>query len=164
VPEKNDKVLVSFFEGNPEFPFIMGSMFHGKNGKGIGGGAGNHTKSMRDKSGTEVVLNDKDGSVNIKDKNGSDSKIKLDGSKNITIEAGKTISINIGENQAILNMDNDGNISITGTNNISLAVGGSLIEMKEKEISISGENINILGSKNHIKGNSTLNGGKVIIN
>ena len=164
VPEVDDKVLVSFFDGNPEFPFIMGSMFHGKNGKGIGGGAGNHVKSMRDKSGSEVVLNTQDGSATIKDKNGSDSNIKLDGNKNITIEAGKTTSINIGEGQALLKLDNEGNISVTGTKNISLAVGGSLIEMTEKAISISGEKINIYGSKNHIKGNSTLNGGKVIIN
>jgi uncharacterized protein involved in type VI secretion and phage assembly len=164
VPEVDDKVLVSFFDGNPEFPFIMGSMFHGKNGKGIGGGAGNHIKSMRDKSGSEVVLNTQDGSATIKDKNGSDSNIKLDGSKNITVEAGKTMSINIGEGQAVFGMDNEGNISVTGTKNISLAVGGSLIEMTETAISISAENVNIYGSKNHIKGNSTINGGKVIIN
>ena len=79
VPEIGDKVLVAFFEGNPEFPFVMGSMFHGKNGKGIGGGAGNHIKSMRDKAGSEVVLNTEDGSITIKDKNGSDSTVTFDG-------------------------------------------------------------------------------------
>jgi uncharacterized protein involved in type VI secretion and phage assembly len=93
VPEKNDKVLVSFFEGNPEFPFIMGSMFHGKNGKGIGGGAGNHTKSMRDKSGSEVVLNDKDGSVKLFSKSG-DSTVFLDGKGNVSITTPKTVTIN----------------------------------------------------------------------
>ena len=115
VPEVNDMVLVSFFEGNPEFPFVMGSMFHGRNGKGIGGGSGNHIKSMRDKSDSEVVLNTQDGSAAIKDKNGSDSKIKLDGSKNITIDADTSITINIGKGQCIFKMSNDGKVSIDAT-------------------------------------------------
>jgi uncharacterized protein involved in type VI secretion and phage assembly len=92
VPEVDDKVLVSFFDGNPEFPFIMGSMFHGKNGKGIGGGAGNHIKSMRDKSGTEVVLNDKDGSAKIFSPKGN-STVFLDGKGNVSISTPETVSI-----------------------------------------------------------------------
>jgi uncharacterized protein involved in type VI secretion and phage assembly len=88
----DDKVLVSFFDGNPEFPFIMGSMFHGKNGKGIGGGAGNHIKSMRDKSGTEVVLNDKDGSAKIFSPKGN-STVFLDGKGNVSISTPETVSI-----------------------------------------------------------------------
>jgi uncharacterized protein (DUF2345 family) len=109
-------------------------------------------------------MNDGDGSVTLTDKKGSDSKITMDGNKNITVESGSSSSVNVGGGQSIVKMDSEGNISMTGTKNISLAVGGSLIEMTEKEISISGENVNIYGSKNHIKGNSTLNGGKVIIN
>jgi uncharacterized protein involved in type VI secretion and phage assembly len=140
VPEVNDKVLVSFFEGNPEFPFIMGSMFHAGNGKGIGGGAGNHIKSMRDKSGSEVVLNEKDGSVTIKDKVGD--FVKLDGSKNITVEAGKTTTINVGENQSVLKMDKDGNISITGTTKITLEVKGNTIVIDQQGITATNKDGN----------------------
>jgi uncharacterized protein involved in type VI secretion and phage assembly len=134
VPEVDDKVLVSFFNGNPEFPFVMGSMFHGKNGKGIGGGAGNHIKSMRDKAGSEVVLNTQDGSTTVKDKNGSDSTIKLDGSKNISVKAGKTANVNVGESQSVLKMDKDGIICLTANTKIMLKVGENTVEINQQGI------------------------------
>jgi uncharacterized protein involved in type VI secretion and phage assembly len=92
VPEKNDMVLVSFFDGNPEFPFVMGSMFHGKNGKGIGGGAGNHIKSMRDKIGSEVVLNTQDGSIKLFSPKGN-STVFIDGKGNISLSTPNTITL-----------------------------------------------------------------------
>jgi hypothetical protein len=138
-------------------------MFHGKNasGKHQGGGSGNHIRSLSDKSNNFVQLNSKAG-IKVQDKGGNFAH--WDGAGNIFIESGETLSIKIAKTQSMVTMDKEGNIAITGTQNISLAVGGSLIEMTEKEISISGENIKIYGSKNHIKGNSTINGGKVIIN
>ncbi|GHS94654.1 hypothetical protein FACS1894207_3240 [Bacteroidia bacterium] len=171
VPEVNDKVLVSFFEGNPEFPFVMGSMFHGKNGKGIGGGAGNHIKSMRDKSGSEVVLNDKDGSATIKDKAGSDSSIKLDGSKNITIDADSSITINIGKGQCIFKMDKSGVATIDANNQFKVTVGGSVLTMTPSDISIKTQSTtisadkNLVSGTNHITGGDTkIDGGDVFIN
>jgi uncharacterized protein involved in type VI secretion and phage assembly len=113
VPEKNDMVLVSFFDGNPEFPFVMGSMFHGKNGKGIGGGAGNHIKSMRDKSGSEVVLNDKDGSARLFSARGN-SVVFLDGQGNVSIDTPQTITLNATDIN--LNADNSINLKAKPNN------------------------------------------------
>lgn len=162
VPDIGDQVMVGFEFGDPNRPYVMGSMFHGKNSEG--GGVGNRTRSLTDKTGSTVTLNGEEGSVRIKDKSGSDSSIILDGSQNIILESGASLSVTIAQKQAMLNMDSEGNISITGMNNISLAVGGSLIEMTSNNISISGETVDILGSKNHIKGNTDINGGNVKIN
>ncbi|MDR1369901.1 MAG: phage baseplate assembly protein V [Dysgonamonadaceae bacterium] len=171
VPEVNDKVLISFFDGNPEFPFVMGSMFHGKNGKGIGGGAGNHIKSMRDKSGSEVVLNTQDGSAAIKDKNGSDSKIKLDGSKNITIDADTSITINIGKGQCIFKIDKEGVATVDTKNMFKVTVGGSTLTMTPNDVSIKTKSTmieagtNSISGTNHITGGDTkIDGGNVFVN
>jgi uncharacterized protein involved in type VI secretion and phage assembly len=112
IPEKDDMVLVSFFESNPEFPFILGSMAHGKNATGQGGGKGNHIKSIRDKSGSEIVFNDKDGSITIKDKSGSDSVISFDGKQNIVVSTDKSITLVTGD--SCLSMKSDGTIDLSG--------------------------------------------------
>jgi uncharacterized protein involved in type VI secretion and phage assembly len=167
VPEVDDKVLVSFFDGNPEFPFIMGSMFHGKNGKGIGGGAGNHIKSMRDKSGSEVVLNTQDGSATIKDKNGSDSKMTFDGGKKIRIEADDEITIDIGKGQTILKMNKDGIATIDAKKQFKVTVGDSEFDMTTDHIKIDTSKKVDIGANNNIhiqSKDTTLDGGKVKIN
>jgi uncharacterized protein involved in type VI secretion and phage assembly len=146
VPEKNDKVLVSFFEGNPEFPFIMGSMFHGKNGKGIGGGAGNHTKSMRDKSGTEVVLNDKDGSAKIFSPKGN-STVFLDGKGNVSITTPNTITLTAADIK--INASNSFIVqSVPGENG-----GIGKIEMLAKDVVVVNSqdaDINLTAEKSNI--------------
>jgi uncharacterized protein involved in type VI secretion and phage assembly len=109
IPEKGDQVMVGFEFGDPNRPYVMGSMFHGKSGGG--GGAGNNVKSIRDKTGSELVLNN--GSLHIKDKSGIDSIITLDGEGNIIINSQESIAFSCG--QSSINMDKDGNISMKGT-------------------------------------------------
>ncbi|MDR3340762.1 MAG: phage baseplate assembly protein V [Candidatus Symbiothrix sp.] len=115
VPELYDKVLVSFFEGNPEFPFIMGSMFHGKNGVNQGGGKGNHIKTILTRSGHTIEFNDNEQGnwgITVKDKN--DNCIHFDtNGKSIRISAPEKISIVskdieiIAENQLVLHSEKD---------------------------------------------------------
>jgi len=159
IPEKDDIVMLDFEYGDPNRPYVAGSIFSEK--VSIGGGEGNHIRTITDKANNFIKLQSNAG-IKIQDKQGNFEQ--FDGEGNLSIETSDTVSIKVAKTEAIVLLDKKGNISVTGTKNISLAVGGSLIEMTEKEISISGENINIYGSKNHIKGNSTINGGKVIIN
>jgi len=113
IPEKDDEVILGFMDGNPEKPFVMGSVFHKGNADALGGGkAGNHIMSITDKSGSSVVLNDEEGSVTIKDKQGSDSTITFDGKQNIHINAEQSILLTSGESSIL--MKADGTINITG--------------------------------------------------
>ncbi|WP_165043781.1 type VI secretion system Vgr family protein [Dysgonomonas sp. ZJ709] len=121
IPEKGDQVMIGFEFGNPNFPFVMGSMFHGKNG--MGGQAENHIKSMITRSGHTLEFDDAEESLSItlKDKKGNflhiDSKgnnieitaletmtltaknIIIQADENISAEAGKNMDIQVGENQ-----------------------------------------------------------------
>jgi uncharacterized protein involved in type VI secretion and phage assembly len=96
IPELDDMVLVSFFDGNPDFPFVMGSMFHGKNAANLGGGKGNHIKTITDKTGGQLLMNtNKQGEWSIKlyDSNGNVILLDTKG-KNITITTPETMTLN----------------------------------------------------------------------
>lgn len=165
IPEVGDQVMVDFVHDNPDRPFVMGSMFHGK--VGGGGGAGNNVKSLSSKSGNIICLNDGAG-VEIKDKSGN--HVTLSGSGDITTEVsnnntekiGVNRTINVGTNNtinigskdgggsnAVLKMDNAGNISLTCDTEIKLKTGSSSITMlKDGTITIKGKKIKIEGTDN----------------
>ncbi len=162
IPEVNDKVLISFFEGNPEFPFTLGSMFHGESGKGQGGGKGNHIKSIRDKSGSEVVLNDKDGSITLTDKTGNDTII-IDGTDKISIITTKTIELNNGQSSILMDEDsiaiNSNNIVINGEKVVAIVSKGEqmIATGEESCIAIGGTDITVSAAKTtNVSGGSEL--------
>lgn len=95
VPEEGDQVMVGFEFGDPNRPYVMGSLFTGKTGKG--GDDGNITHSITTKSGHKLTFVDKgDWSITIEDKN--NNMIKLDtAGKSIIISAPEKISISANE-------------------------------------------------------------------
>ena len=93
IPEKGDQVMVAFRYDDPNRPFVLGSLFHGKSG--TGGGSGNKTKSLTTRSGSTVTLDDNDGSITIADPSGS--VVILHGDNTITIASNDKISIHSKE-------------------------------------------------------------------
>ena len=93
VPEKEDQVIIDFELNNPSRPYVQGSMFHQKNGKG--GQVDNHIKSIITRSGHTLEFDDeKDGNwgITIKDINGNILHLDTKG-KNILLSAPSTITI-----------------------------------------------------------------------
>ena len=93
IPEKGDRVMVAFRYDDPNRPFVLGSLFHGKSG--TGGGSSNKTKSLTTRSGCTITLDDEKGSVTIADPTGS--TIILNGDNTITIDAKDKITIHSKE-------------------------------------------------------------------
>lgn len=93
IPEKGDQVMVAFRYDDPNRPFVLGSLFHGKSG--TGGGSSNKTKSLTTRSGCTITLDDEKGSVTIADPTGS--TIILNGDNTITIDAKDKITIHSKE-------------------------------------------------------------------
>jgi type VI secretion system secreted protein VgrG len=167
VPEPGDQVLICFRYNDPDRPFIMGSMFHGKTGGG--GGQGNNTKSLNSKSGHTISLDDGKG-ITIVDKSGN-NKVEIDGTNTITITAAQKIVLTNGT--ASLTMDGD-TITISaphvniggstdcflkgGDNGFAAAAGG--------DVSVNGTNVSVSGEKTIVSGSSeaTVTGAKATLN
>jgi type VI secretion system secreted protein VgrG len=90
VPEVGDQVYVDFESGNPDRPFVTGSVFHGK--IGAGGGDTNKTKSLTTRSGSNLTLDDSKGSAKLEDPSGN--IVTLNGDGTITISAPNSVTIN----------------------------------------------------------------------
>ena len=137
IPEKGDQVMVGFEHGDPNRPYVMGSMFHGNNG--AGGGAENHIKSIITKSGIKIVFNDNQKSLHIEDPSGStwdmDGKgnIEVNAPKNITFVA-KNMHMEVAEEMTI----NTGkNVRHTVGEDFSLSVTGTLSAGSDKNIDVA---------------------------
>lgn len=114
VPEVGDQVMVGFEYDHPDFPFVMGGMFHGK--IAAGGGEGNHIKSIQTRSGNKIIFDDQQGSVFVADASGN--SYLMDGKGNIEIKA-------------------PGNITFTAGSNVQFNVTGSMAVNAIQQITIT---------------------------
>ncbi len=132
IPEEGDQVMVGFRYGDPNRPFVMGSMFHGQNG--AGGQTDNTIKSIITRSGHVIEFNDteKAESITITDRKGNLLIIDTAG-ETITISALKDININAGEN---INIRAGKNITVNAGENIDEMAGQNITTNAGKDISI----------------------------
>jgi uncharacterized protein involved in type VI secretion and phage assembly len=108
IPEVGDQVMIDFEAGNPDRPFVTGSVFHGKHG--TGGGATNKTKSLTTRSGSTLKLDDATGSLYAADAKGN--KMYMDGAGNIEIKSSASIKLTCAS--STLEMKSDGTITMNG--------------------------------------------------
>ncbi len=87
LPEIGEEVLVGFENGNPDLPFIMGSMHNG-NDKSAWHNDDNYLKAIHTKSGNVILFNDEDGKETISLYN-RDKKTEI----TLTLEDGGNILI-----------------------------------------------------------------------
>ena len=185
IPEVGDHVLVGFRHGDPNRPYVMGSLFNGITGGG--GGKGNSCKSITTRSGSTIKLDDDTGNILIADQTGK-NLITIDGADAVTVASAKTISLSNGKASITLEDDkviiSAKEIGIAGASSLvctsgdddSLAIAsGQGIGVRGKNVSIEAENIvgasggnsvTVSSPSTSINGdaNVTIDGGLVKIN
>jgi type VI secretion system secreted protein VgrG len=146
VPEVGDQVVINFEYGNPDRPYVAGSIFHGCNAEG--GGKNNEIKSIKTRSGHILEFNDCNGSETITIKDKSDNLILLDtASSGITISAPENLLLKarnidiIAEDNVSVSAGKD--ISLSAKSGIVAGSGEDIIVNAGKDYLLAAENINV---------------------
>jgi len=173
LPEVGDEVAVGFFDGDPRFPVIIGSMYSSKNkSPNAPADENNYIKSITTKTklkitmddekkvikietpgGNMVTISDEDKSIELKDQNSnsvkmSSSGIDLTSAKDINIKATGGITLDATTKVSITAKQD---VALTGLNVTATAnVGFTAKGNATAEISASGQ--------------TTVKGGIVMIN
>lgn len=169
VPEVGDQVMVSYEHGNPDRPYVTGSVFH--SGSGKGGDKDNKVKSIITRSGNAIVFDDETGSIVITDQTGK-QMIMLDGTDAITVMAKKSITLT-NEAESVIVMDDKSiglqadTIALEGRKSVTLLSGNECMVLSSEKsiISSSGTNIKQEAAKDYdvAAKNGTVNGVNLMI-
>ncbi len=169
VPEVGDQVMVSYEHGNPDRPYVTGSVFH--SGSGKGGDKDNKVKSIITRSGNAIVFDDETGSIVITDQTGK-QLVMLDGTDAITVMAKKSITLT-NEAESVIVMDDKSiglqadTIALEGRKSVTLLSGNECMVLSSEKsiISSSGTNIKQEAAKDYdvAAKNGTVNGVNLMI-
>lgn len=169
VPEVGDQVMVSYEHGNPDRPYVTGSVFH--SGSGKGGDKDNKVKSIITRSGNAIIFDDETGSIVITDQTGK-QLIMLDGTDAITVMAKKSITLT-NEAESVIVMDDKSiglqadTIALEGRKSVTLLSGNECMVLSSEKsiINSSGTNIKQEAAKDYdvAAKNGTVNGVNLMI-
>lgn len=109
IPEVGEEVIVGFEGDSPVKPYIIGTVFNSKAKTDFSNNE-NDVKTLQTRSGNKVVMNDKEGSIFVEDKDGN--SMKIDGAGNVNVLSKETIVLTCGDSK--IEMKKDGTINITG--------------------------------------------------
>ncbi|MBU2976060.1 type VI secretion system Vgr family protein [Zobellia sp. B3R18] len=149
IPEKDEEVLVGFEGGNPEKPYVISAGFNTKS-KSDYYNSDNDLKAIKTRSGNEVIMNDKDGSVTISDADGN--TVVMNGKGEITISANKKLTLNSEE----INIIASKTVNIDGSNNVNINSKEVLADGTSKVTVNSAAKVEMTAPSTQVEGSAEL--------
>lgn len=144
LPEVDDEVLVAFEHGQVDHPYVIGSLWNGKDEAPESNSDGeNNNRTIKSRSGHVLRFHDKSGSekIEIIDRSGSNKIIVDTANNSITIEAASDITIKSSTGKLTMQaasgieMKSQASVSIQAASNMDLKAGaqvtvkGALIQL-----------------------------------
>lgn len=170
-PEKEDYVMVGFTQNDPDRPYVMGSMPHGK-AINTQKNTNNQTKAIRTRTGSTIYFHDKEDSKEAEIRIETDEKnylsilvnsgkgtVKLFSTKEIFIEAKDDITVTSEKTVKVKSKD----ITIEASDSITLKANKT-IEMKATDIKMeasssiaakANSSVKVEGTQVEVKGSAT---------
>lgn len=113
-PEPGDEVLVAFADGDIHHPYVIGCLWNGKDAPPMGE-KGPTTRTIRSRTGHEVVLDDdeREGSVTVRSAGGHE--IRLDDS-----DGSDAITVTDNAGTVILETDSSGKVTLSAATELTL--------------------------------------------
>jgi uncharacterized protein involved in type VI secretion and phage assembly len=143
LPEVDDEVLVAFEHGSPEFPYVLGALWNGKDKAPESNDDGeNNMRTIKSRSGHVVRLDDTDGSekIEIVDGSGANSIVISTADNTITITADADITIESGSGKLILSGNG---IEIKSQAEVKVEAGANMDLEASGQLNIKGATVNI---------------------
>jgi uncharacterized protein involved in type VI secretion and phage assembly len=170
-PELDDYVIVGFNQNDPDRPFVMGSLPHGKAIDSSASTNKNHIKSLSTRNGNIISFTDKDKeneiriqtddtnyiSIHLQNSDGtikifSSKAIEVNSKETIVVKAGKTIDIHAGES---ITIQGDKKVSIK-SEEISLEASNGVTIKANQKVAVNGMDVAIEASNGlQAKGGAT---------
>jgi uncharacterized protein involved in type VI secretion and phage assembly len=143
LPEVEDEVLVAFEQGDVRFPYVVGSLWNGKDAPPAKNDDGkNSVRVIKSRSGHVVRLADEDGKemIEIVDKSEKNS-IRIDTSQNtITITSDKDIVLSAAQGKITLDAQE---IEVKSSGNAKVEAGGNMDLKATGQMNVKGQVINL---------------------
>lgn len=142
LPEVNDEVLVAFEHGRAEFPYVLGSLWNGKDKPpGTNDDGKNNVGLLKSRSGHTIRLDDTEGGgkIEIVDAEGKQSIVFDTAASTLTITADQDVVIE----------SKNGMLKLSGNKGVEIAAPngtGKLETQKNLDVKSSGGQVNVKGS------------------
>lgn len=143
LPEVDDEVLVAFEHGSPEFPYVLGGLWNGKDKPPASNSDGkNDVRVIKSRSGHVIRLTDTDNAeqIEIIDKSTKNSIVISTKDKTITISADADIVIQSANGK--LQLSGKG-VEITSQANVKIEATDSMDLKSNAVLNIKGAQVNI---------------------